>query len=127
MANAMIDFFELAAREKAHLPETWRVFHWQVLGHARVTLGYRLVGAVAPPKTRGKYKGKPNFDKLDKSTIRDVILLKAEYDSFVARWEVETGNCSRCQGSGQESAGWNVTDGPAYRPCSQCGATGRKQ
>lgn len=40
-------------------------------------------------------------------------------------WEAETGNCFRCNGSGQESLGWSKAEGPRYRQCSRCGGTGK--
>jgi len=51
-------------------------------------------------------------------------VLQSELDAEHARYETETGNCFRCDGSGQEWAGWDHKEGNRYRPCRRCNATG---
>jgi hypothetical protein len=80
-------------------------------------------GACCPLFKTGKRAGKPNWRKKVKSTVRTFVVRDSQYESWVADWELTTGKCSRCAGSGKTVAGLS-TSGLDYRPCGKCKGTG---
>ena len=116
------------ARELVAMPPEWDAYEWEVIGRESASTEaklYRVVGAVAQLKTRGKYKGHPNWDKLDRDTVKTAYFTPAEHEAWVLEWERKTGLCAECTGSGQRSVGWSAAGGKRYKPCSKCEATGK--
>ncbi|CAK0780603.1 hypothetical protein CCP4SC76_7480001 [Gammaproteobacteria bacterium] len=60
------------AKEKINAPPGWEVYRYHALGSGNDFFGFELTGAVAPLKTRGPYKGKPNWNRMDKTTQKTV-------------------------------------------------------
>ena len=110
------------AREMLGMPPEWEGYEFEAIGGNKLV---RVVGAVAPIKTRGKYKGHRNWQKLDKATEKTAYYTPAEHDEWVAQWEKKTGKCAECYGTGQMFARWSVANGTEHKPCVKCGATGK--
>lgn len=120
-----MDLLEECAREKVGMGEDWMAYKMECLPHhPQPTELVIVIGAVVPLKTTGKHVGKPNWSKMDKSTVRTAYIALKDHADWVAQWEEKTGKCSACKGSGQEFAGCSVERGAWTRPCSKCGASG---
>ena len=50
---------------------------------------------------------------------------EAMYRKWLRSWEIETGKCSTCQGTGQEVVGVSAADGVRHSLCLKCGGTGK--
>ncbi len=113
------------ARELANGAPEWGFYRIECLrDNDRELIAAKIVGAVAPPKTRGKYKGQPNWRKMDKTTRRTVYITPVQNDVWCKLWEEKTGKCRECTGSGETFSGWSVRDGTRTRVCSRCGGNG---
>ena len=110
------------------MPPEWGAYELEAIGSTadnnKAKL-FRVTGAVAPLKTRGKYKGLPNWEKRDMTTVKTAYFTPEEHDRWVLEWEKKTGKCSDCTGSGKQFAEWSVTEGMRYKPCNKCGGTGK--
>lgn len=113
------DFLEICAREKTGQGEEWKLYLYEVKDSPFGRF-FELTGAVAPPITRGKNKGQPNWKKLDKATEQTVQVTSAEKDARREKWEQETGLCSSCLNTGAERYGWSQAQGVLYRDCTRC-------
>lgn len=121
-----MDLLEECAREKVGMGADWKIFRMECLPHhPQPTELVSAVGAVVPLATRGKRKGRPDWNKMDKSTVRTAYITLKEHAEWIGQWEKRTGKCSQCEGSGQEFAGCSVERGTWTRPCAKCGATGK--
>lgn len=114
-------------RETYPVAENWQVFRWEYVGESGDPRAAVIVtGAVVLGLwLRGPSKGHPKWATRDKSTEMTVPILEIHFDAWLAKWEAETGDCHKCSGSGQQWAGWSVTEGTKLSPCSRCAATGR--
>jgi len=124
----MMDMLSEHAREMLGMPPEWSAYYFKAIGHSSVESNTKLIqvkGAVAPLITRGKHKGAPNWRKSDKTTEREVFFTPGEHDEWCRQWEVRTGKCSKCMGSGKVFARWSITEGTSYKPCSTCNGTGK--
>jgi hypothetical protein len=119
------NLYELHAREKAGLPQEWRLYKWELFPKAGPDFLYvQITGAVALTKyTKGPRKGRTNWSQ--KSCQKTVILVRQEHEEWCREWERKTGKCQRCYGTGQSWAGWNHLTGDAWRDCRKCNATGK--
>lgn len=111
-----VDFYNLLAIDRGAAPG-WRWFDLKVLGDhksPREQTSFQMRGAVYLGETR------TGRGKWDKSTTREFVICFTEYDARVARWQLETGRCGWCFGSGSESAGSG-----GVRTCSRCKGTGK--
>ena len=100
----------------------WR---WYSLrAHHGSPSGFVMKGGVAPLKTRGKNKGRPNWDKIDKATERELFVSNESHAAFCAAWSVETGLCVECTGGGKTLHSWHYVEGTKYNDCRVCGGTG---
>ena len=116
------------ARELLGMPPEWSGYEFEAIGHTadqREAKLIRVVGAIAPAKTRGKDKGQPNWRKLDPATEKTAYFTPAEHDDWTRQWEQKTGKCSVCLGRGEKWAGWSAESGHRYKPCDKCAATGK--
>jgi hypothetical protein len=120
-----MNFYNETARKKYNLPNDWEWYKMEALGAHGKYDAVKLTGAVAPKKTRGKYKGRPNWRKLDKRTECAVVITDVDIGLFKAAYERTTFNCHECAGSGQVWCGWSLDDGNRFRACSRCNATGK--
>lgn len=113
---------EQHARELLGVPREWR---WSVMkreGKHPDYWGVTLEGGVYPPKTRGKYKGQPNFRA--GTHLRKITITDAMHHAWLREWEASEGKCSTCWGTGARWAGWSAVDGDRYEPCKRCNETG---
>jgi hypothetical protein len=111
------------AREMLNMPPEWDGYELEAIGGEKTKL-LRVVGAVAPIKTRGKNKGSRDWSKLDKTTEKTAYFTPEEHQQWVSDWEKKTGKCSYCCGTGKVFARWNSVTGTEYKPCLKCGSTG---
>lgn len=114
---------ESLARQRLKLPPEWRAVIWSREGDYPDCWGMSVEGGVCPPKTRGKYKGSPNWKAA--TLKRKFVATDAEVAAHVKQWERRTGNCERCLGTGWRSFGWGCEIGHRYVPCKRCAATGK--
>jgi hypothetical protein len=59
------------------------------------------------------------------SPIQRVCITSADLYNEKVLYEIETGNCCLCQGSGEEIYGYSINVGTKKRPCPKCNATGK--
>src|SRR5258708_36492045 len=85
----------------------WTPFRWEALGNDDML----ITGGVARILTRGPNKGRERWH----GQGTRVVVLRAELDAAMAKYEAETGNCAECEGSGKTTAGWSVAEGTKYR------------
>lgn len=120
--------FIRCAIEKFGLPDAWREVTWEKKGFTPPD-NFRWLeirGAVYPHvKTSGKYKGEIDWKRPEDGTEMTVSLKPSEIEEWLARWEVETGLCRHCEGTGFAFAGWSRDNGSSYSPCDDCGQTGK--
>lgn len=115
-----VDFYNLIAAERG-LPEGWRWFHVRAVdgGDSIVT------GAVCTMLFKsGPRKGRPNWDKRDRSTQREIVVTREQLQERRAQWERDTGKCVQCFGTKAEFASWSSIEGTKTRPCRRCKETG---
>ena len=110
------------ARELLGMPPGWEGYKFEVIGENKLV---RVVGAVAPLKKRGKYKGHRNWQRLDKTTEKTAYFTPAEHEAWMLEWERKTGLCAECTGRGERSVSWSAAGGTRYKTCDKCGATGK--
>ncbi len=114
---------EAHAREILGLPPEWQAYLWEVKG-----IGIYIEGAVPNGVfKRGKRKGHTNWKLRDKNTEAAITIPNDRHREWLRRWETDTGKCHHCKGTGQEFAGWSVSEGVKRRDCGRCGATGDAQ
>lgn len=116
------------AKELLGMPPEWDAYEFEAIGRTadqREAKLIRVVGAVAPPKTRGKYKGLTNWYKRDLATEKTAYFTPTEHEEWTRQWEQKTGKCSECMGRGEKIVGWSAASGKRYKPCDKCGATGK--
>jgi hypothetical protein len=113
------------AREFMGLPKEWTAYGWECYPTAgrKETTAYLVTGACFQGKTT---EGKPDIRIAEvEGTVATVALPKAVHKRWLADRETRTGKCSGCDGSGREVALWSSSTGTTYRPCSDCGGTGK--
>jgi hypothetical protein len=118
-----LDFYQLHAREKYGLPETWFVYKWECFPKETrtETLYIEVTGMVAPMKKRKP--SERDWRNGDKSTRKTCVLPCKEHDEWIKQWEQKTGKCAHCT-DGQKWTGWSAAEGGRYKPCPHCNATG---
>ena len=115
--------YETQAREALGMSSEWKIMRWEAKGEHPNYYGVLVTGAVPGPlKTRGKYKGHPDWSK--RTMEASITITKQAKKTWIAAWERDTGYCHHCLGTGQEFKSWNCNTGFAYSPCSHCAATG---
>jgi hypothetical protein len=117
-----VDFHNLAAHHRHNLPAIWQ---WRQI--ESLDGGFIQLSGSIPIGTyqSGPRKGRPKFPT--QSNYQRVIITRDDVADARARWEDETGLCSWCDGTGQETAGTSVTAGTKYQTCRACGGTGKAQ
>ena len=120
--SGKVCFYELHARAILGVSLEWRIARFESEGEHLELI--KVSGGIYPAITRGKNKGKPNWKKPEPGTKRSAWFTEKEHQAFLLGWEKEHAKCSKCQGTGQEWAGWDHITGNKHRPCTRCGATG---
>ncbi|MBL8911629.1 MAG: hypothetical protein JNM17_13130 [Archangium sp.] len=125
------DFFNLFALKTRGVPEGWRWSSIQAIGDLeekdRARMYSEMEGYVhdGTKFKSGKNAGKRKPGCAVAGTKRKFIFTMAEFDTFLRDWEVETGLCHQCEGTGEELAGWSAKDGQSLRKCTRCFGTGK--
>lgn len=125
MANSQL--LEMQARERAGMPDTWRIFRWECFPKTfrpEDVIYIELSGAVVPPKLAGKYKGQPNWRRRDRSTERTIVITIPDANKWASEWSARTGKCDNCTGSGKVFHSWNHETGTTYKTCRMCEGSG---
>lgn len=119
------DFYSMHARKILGLPDAWRWISLNAEDDGRGNFYTVMVGAIPDGVCfkSGKRKGEINWKFRHEE--RRLLLGHKEHAEFIRAWEVETGKCSKCGGSGQTMVRWTATDGAIDGPCSACAATGK--
>lgn len=65
-----------------------------------------------------------NYKKRDRSTEVALPLMDDDHEAWLRQWELKSGKCHVCQGSGKMWTGWNAESGHRYGPCNRCGESG---
>ena len=114
------------ARELVKAPEGWDVYRWEAIGGSKDTPAklLRVDGAVAPAKTRGKHKGRPDWEAADQASKRTAYFTPEEHAAWRKQWELRTGKCAECAGTGELFQGWHFELGTTYKTCACCGGLG---
>lgn len=123
LTDERIDFFNEFVRRVKGVPVNWQWKSLDGIGASRQDGGFLMKGGIPPLIKSGKRAGEPNWSKA--TDQRSFLVTFRELDEFVARWEIETGRCSKCQGSGEEVCGWSRDHGAQHRCCSKCSGSGR--
>jgi hypothetical protein len=121
-----LNLYEVHAREKAGMPEEWKVFRWECFPKSgqEETIYVEVTGAVALIKYQsGPRKGKTNWSKC--SSRKTVVLPVEAHKQWCDEWERRTGLCQECTGTGELLKRVSVKDGVEYRPCGKCRGTGK--
>lgn len=125
-----LDFFNLLAK-KLGAPDGWQWCRIEALGDPKerrrerqfsVMEGYVHNGATFKS---GKRKGQPKPRSAVPGTERTFHFTMQDLDDLQRQWEVETGNCFTCEGTGRALAGWSRDTGDRFENCHRCGATGK--
>lgn len=105
-----------AAQRK--MPAGWRWCIW-----TRAEGGCVVKGGI-PERTitRGPNKGAPNWKGVK---LQSVVVSDDDAKAEFLRQEAESGQCRKCQGSGQQTRGWSSQAGIMWEPCTRCDATGK--
>lgn len=129
----MFDFMNLMnfGREITAQGEKWQTvlvlqnnYHLAIKSCAKLPAQCYIVQEDEVPKKSGKYKGMPNWRKLDKATEKTTYFSPDEHDEWLKQWEAKTGKCAECAGKGEVLARRSVADGTTYKPCPKCGGSG---
>jgi hypothetical protein len=116
----MIDLFNLTARRVHNMPEDWR---WcRLNSHNKPEDFIEVEGAIPTGVFKsGPRKGRPKWPK----ELQTIWMRRRDMDRVAIEWEKETGKCHKCDGTGQEWAGWNKEEGRKTRKCDRCSGSGK--
>lgn len=113
------------ARERTGMPEGWEAYRVESLPAGSKAEVIHVTGCMSPPLVmRGPRKGKPNWRRMDKSTVRETYIPVTEHDAWEIAWETRTGKCSMCKGRTHVFSSWSKGEGTKTRPCPRCLGTG---
>jgi|GEM_PF-4473816 len=103
------------AKEKFGLPADWeassiRAGSPEGSGNCPPN-AFQITGAVYQRYLRGPKKGRLMFDKKPVGHLCAVAITKAEHDAYLVAWEIRTGKCYRCCGTGEVVTGWSRAEG----------------
>jgi len=109
-----IDHIGTVALRKIGKPEAFSVCGWEALDDGSCLVRMKL----ELPRVDGERRKWIGGEKTACVTVQ-------ETDAEEARYEADTGKCSKCDGTGQQWDGWSAANGNRFKPCTKCGATGR--
>ena len=119
MSGFTINHLTEVARRKVGAPSEWEVFAWEMIGD---TNDFVVTGGIPRLLTRGPRKGQKTWDGPSQKAVVTQSELHAEH----ARYELATGKCGDCFGSGEVFAGWSVSEGTRMKSCRRCGGSGNQ-
>ena len=92
-----VDFWNLAAATHKGMAPGWQWYRAQALDSGE----FLLEGGICTERYKsGKRKGQLNWSKMQPESKRTIVLTKADYNASRVAWELNTGLCGDCQGSG---------------------------
>ena len=114
--NDKVDFFNLTVQRIHGRSPEWQ---WCSLDAHDMPEDFIKVGGEVPIGViaRGELKGRPKWP----NTIEHVYVRTRDIEESKRLWQVETGKCSECYGSGEVVCGLPRV----ASPCRSCGGTGR--
>lgn len=112
----MIDIILLASKRKLGIDATE---NWRWATSRAVTGGFIVTGGIVKTSKAGKFVWPKKAD------MQTVILTKADLDFEKKQYQIETGNCYECEGTGEYCYGHSRDTGRMTRPCKYCNATGK--
>jgi hypothetical protein len=116
----MTDFFNLYIHRNHRVSTDWQ---WHTVNSANMPEDYFEIKGAVPIGTisRGPRKGSPKWPK----ESQRYFVKWDDFEKLKLDWELETGKCYVCDGTGQELIGSSVSEGDRYRQCKRCGGSGR--
>lgn len=119
--SAAPDFWNLYAREKLGVGETWEWYQLRAQEADNETDIVEIRGANRPPPyASGKHVGSPNWNRRDRSTERRFLVAMGDLEVFKREWKKRTGLCRDCGDTGRSCSGWSATEGARFKPCRKC-------
>lgn len=113
-----IDWYNETAKRCHGKPTGWR---WYSLDSHDKPPDFFLCGGAVP--LGFKKSGRPKWPPVKDC---DLIWMKfSDVDETRRLWEIETGKCCKCLGTGQMNIGWSAAHGSEYGDCNKCNATGK--
>ena len=118
----MLDLFQLTAERVHKVPSGWR---WCRLDSHKKPEGFiEMQGAIPIGEYKsGPRKGMPKWPSSDR--LQTIWIQQSEVEAVAEQWESENGKCHKCEGSGQEWAGWSKGEGRKTRTCQRCKGSGK--
>ena len=115
---SLIHHVDAIAKRKINITG-WEPYAWERIG----TDAIKVTGGIPRPLKSGPRKGQKTWD----GPSQVAVVVQAEVDDEIARYEEETGQCSECLGDGKVMHSYNcVKDEKTYRPCGRCTGTGAR-
>lgn len=114
------DIHSLVARKLYDMPDNWRPYRYEkILG------GTVIDGAVCNAVYKsGPRRGEMNWKKLDKATIRKLVITDEQFAAGQQDYERSSGKCRDCGGDGKVCVRWSRVNGNEYGPCRRCSGGG---
>lgn len=113
----MIEHVDAVAKRKMDIPG-WEPYAWERIG----TDGMLVTGGIPRLLKNGPRKGEKTWS----GNGDRVVVVRAEIDQEMERYEQETGKCRDCMGEGKRPVGWSEETGPRFKQCERCTGTGCK-
>lgn len=117
------DWYNLLAAKRG-APAGWRWFELRAVDNGSEGGAILIRGVVCTTMYKsGPAKGLPNWTKADNSTEQLHVTTDAELEQLRAAWEIETGKCQACGGTGQRTVSISI-DGTRTQMCKRCRGSG---
>lgn len=113
------NWLNVVARKKLGQPPEWRWCKFEMIGDIHDCV---VEGGVPRRLKSGEHKGQLTWRDC---SITKCVVTQAEHDQAKADYEVETGKCHDCAGSGMWLSGWGCDTGNRFKPCPRCNVTGK--
>lgn len=111
-----IDLYNLYAHRTYATASNWKWFKLNAKRGPKDDCAIIVRGAVCTATfARGPRKGQTNWDKLDKTTELEFVVMRSVLHKLKADWEAETGCCADCEGTGKVQTRFG--EEPEYGPC----------
>lgn len=114
----MKDLLSIHAAELLNMSDKWRIYSFQSLGEGLSPRIYKLKGCDAEVSMLGEIK-------YTKENTNEIFIPEDTHISWKQQWELQTGNCAECVGTGKVMRSWSSTEGTTYKACTKCGGSGK--